>query len=329
MADLSTTYMGLNLKNPLVVSSCGLTGTADTIVEIEKAGAGAVVLKSIFEEQILGEIKSMAESGSNVSYGAEADDYLAYYVKQNNIEEYISLIREAKARTSIPIIASVNCQSSEEWTSFSKRIEEAGADALEINLFIMPSDPKQTSKDIENIYFSVIKKVKEEISIPIALKIGCYFTGLAEMIYNLSDTGIDALVLFNRFMAPDIDIEKMEITVTSVYSSPEELSNPLRWIGLMAGKAKCDLAASTGIHDTEGVIKVLAAGASTAYMASALYNKGIEYIAAILKELDAWIDKSHYHSVEHLRGSLERKDRGNRNRYERAQFMKYYSSHGK
>jgi len=329
MADLSTTYMGLKLKNPLVVSSCGLTGTADSIVEIEKAGAGAVVLKSIFEEQILGEIEHLAESGSDTGYGAEGGDYLAYYVKQNSIEEYISLIREAKARTSIPIIASVNCQSGDEWTSFSKQIEKAGADALEINLFIMPSDHTQTGKDIEKIYFSVINKLKEEISIPISLKIGCYFTGLAEMIYSLSDTGIGALVLFNRFMAPDIDIEKMEVTVTSIYSTPEEISNPLRWIGLMAGKAKCDLAASTGIHNTEGVIKVLAAGASTAYITSALYQKGIKHITTILQELEAWIDKSHYHSVESLRGALERKDRGNRNRYERAQFMKYYSSHGK
>lgn len=327
MADLSTTYLGLELKNPLVVSSCGLTGSVDSIVEMEKAGAGAVVLKSIFEEQILGEIKSMADSGSKVNYGNEADDYLAYYVKQNNIEEYISLIKEVKARTEIPVIASVNCRGNGEWTSFSKRIEEAGADALEINMFLFPSDLKQSSNDIEKVYFTVINKIKEEISIPITLKIGSYFTGMAEMIYHLSESGIDGLVLFNRFISPDIDLDKMAVTVSNIYSRPEEIAGPLRWIGLMAGRVKCDLAASTGIHDSAGVLKALAAGATVACMASSLYINGIDHISHVLKEVDDWMEKSHYHTVDNLRGSLERKDRDNRDIYERAQFMKYYSDH--
>ncbi len=329
MADLSTSYMGLTLKNPLVISSCGFTGNADSIVEIEKAGAGAVVLKSIFEEQILGEIQELSSSGNTGNYGTEADDYLSYYVKQNSIEEYLSLITEVKARTSIPVIASINCKSAEEWPLFASRIEKAGADALEINMFLMPSDPGQKGSDIEKIYYTVIRELQNTVSLPLALKIGCYFTGLAETIQRLSETGIAGLVLFNRFMAPDIDLDKMEVTHSHIYSSPEELSLPLRWIGLMAGRAKCDLAASTGIHDSNGILKVLAAGARVACVASALYQNGIDYISVLLNEIDRWIDTNHYDSVERLRGSLERKDRENRIRYERAQFMKYYSDHGK
>jgi len=327
MADLSTTYMGLELKNPLVISSCGLTGSLETIQEIDRAGAGAVVLKSLYEEEISGEINSLSSSEKGTGYGVEADDYLRYYVKQNAVDNYLTLIREAKKSISIPVIASINCSTAKGWTSFAKKIEQAGADALEINMFILPSDPKEKSADIEKLYYQVARDLKKIVNIPIAMKISPYFTGLANMISGLSETDLGAIVLFNRFFSPDIDLKTLEIVSAGVYSSPGDLALPLRWIGITAGKVKCDLAASTGVHDGFGAVKVILAGARVAYAASTLYINGIEHIPIMLGQINDWMDQNNYQSVDKFRGALKRRDSAATRRFERAQFMKYFSSH--
>ena len=325
MAHLSTTYLGLELKNPLIVSSCGLTSSVKNIKKIEGAGAAAVVLKSIFEEQIRGEARSMKSSEEGVSYGAEADAYLNYYVKQGNIEEYLQLIKEAKKAVKIPIIASVSCTSSEGWISFSKKIEAAGADALEINLFTLPWDVKKQNDEIENTYFTIINELKTTLSIPLSLKITSYFSALGTTIVQLSRSGIAGLVLFNRFMDHDIDPVKMTTKPANLYSTPEELLHPLRWISLMSGKVECDLALSTGVHDAQGIIKAISAGAAVTYMASAVHQHGIDHISTTLKDLETWMDENHYQALENLRGALRRRNSDNTETFKRVQFMRYYS----
>ena len=220
--------MGFNLKNPIIVGSSGLTNSVENIIEIEKNGAGAVVLKSLFEEQINHTInKSMHTMDDNFSY-PEADDYISNYTKLNDVDNYLNLIKGAKQAVKIPIIASVNCISSTDWISFAKKMQDAGADGLELNIFILPSDPKRDAVQNEAVYFDIIEKVKKELTIPIAIKISSYFSGLANMAMKLSWTGIKGIVLFNRFFSPDIDIDNFKVTATNVFSHPEELAMSFR-----------------------------------------------------------------------------------------------------
>jgi dihydroorotate dehydrogenase (fumarate) len=251
MADLSTTYMGLKLKNPLIISSSGFTDSADKIRELARLGAGAVVLKSLFEEQILMDSRSYGQEGGDV-YG-EADDYIRGYVREHSIGEYLALIESAKRQVDIPVIASVNCVNAGEWVRFAEKIAGAGADALEVNVFVMPSDLNRRSEDLERVYFQIAEKLLRAVQIPIAMKIGAQFSGMAHMIVNLSLSGISGLVLFNRFYSPDIDLETLEMSSSSVFSNAADISAPLRWIGMLSGKAGCDMVASTGVHDGYGI----------------------------------------------------------------------------
>jgi len=324
MANLTTKYLGLNLKNPLIVGSSGLTNSVEEITEIEKKGAGAVVLKSIFEEEILLEHKSIMNEVAADENNLEYYDYFDYKIKQDNINKYIKLIKDVKKAVQIPVIASVNCTSAHEWTFFAKKIEEAGADAIELNAFILPSDLNRTAEQNEKIYFDLINTVKKEVNIPIALKISYYFSNLAVMIKKLSETGIDGLVLFNRFYSPDFDIDTQKVVSTHVLSSENDLPISLRWVAIMANRVKCDIAASTGVHNGQALIKQLLAGADAVQVVSALYKHGTSHIESMLKELEDWMDKNNYQNIAAFKGNMSQENSYDPAAFERVQFMKYF-----
>jgi dihydroorotate dehydrogenase (fumarate) len=327
MVDLSTKFMGLSLKNPIIAGSSGLSGSLKGVKELEEGGAGAVVLKSIFEEEIIHEMDDMMKKAPATSRYMERFDYYDYVIKGENIEKYTALIKEAKETVTIPVIASINCTYSHEWTDYAKHLQSAGADALELNMFFLPTDLDRSADEMERAYFNVIEKVREKVSIPVALKISYYFSCLGSTIQKLSKLGVSGLVLFNRFYSPDFDIDKLEVMQTNVFSTPGELATSLRWIALMSQKVDCDLAASTGVHDAEALIKQLLAGAQVVQVVSALYKNGPEYIRTMLGELEAWMTRQEYGKIEDFRGKMSQDKSANPAAYERVQFMKYFSGH--
>jgi len=329
MADLNTKYLGLTLRNPIVIGSSGLTNSVEDIVKLEQNGAGAVVLKSIFEEQIMLEadyrMRKAEEDGLLYTEYSETLDYIDVHIKEKELGSYLDLIREAKKKTMIPIIASINAISGLEWVSFARQIEEAGADALELNIFVMPFNFEKTCEDNENTYYSVLKKVKALVNIPVSIKISPYFANLGSVIMNLEKNGADGVVLFNRFSSPDIDINAVKVTSADVLSTPPEMSNTLRWIAIMAKRVKMNLAASTGVHDGEAVVKQLLAGATTTQVTSAIYKHGPEYISEIINFLSNWMDDKGFHYVDQFRGKLSQSESQNPEVFERMQFMRYFS----
>ncbi len=325
MLDVKTKYMGLELKNPLIVGSSGLTKSIDNIIKFEKYGAAAVVLKSLFEEQIKYEINKVHTHQDSMFSYPEAEDYISNYARHNSLEEYLNLIREAKAKVSIPIIASINCVSASEWTSFAKKIQEAGADALELNAFILPSDFHRSAAENEEMYFKIIEEVKKQVTIPIALKIHHYFSALAQTAQKLSWTGISGLVLFNRFFAPDIDLDNMKVVATNLYSKPEDIAMSLRWVAILSGNVQCDIAATTGVHDGKGLVKQLLAGAKAVQVCSTLYKNGFQQIELMLQYLSEWMEKNNYTSVDQFRGKMSHRKTDNPAAYQRVQFMKHHA----
>ncbi len=326
--DLSTKYMGLSLKNPIIVGSSGLTDNVENIIKLEKHGAAAVVLKSLFEEQILMDVDSQRMNNIFDTY-SNVENYIGFYTKQNSINKYLKLISESKEKTNIPIIASINCDSAGEWTSFAKKIETAGADALELNIFILPSDPNISGSEIEQRYFDIIKSIKAEINIPIAIKMSYYFSGFAKFATELSKIGIDSMVFFNRFFSPDIDIKTEKVIASNIYSIPEENSMVLRWTGILANKLDCNLAATTGIHNGEAIIKNLMAGANVVQMVTAIYKNGADYIETLLAEIESIMSDNNYNSIQDIIGLASQEKVTHPMAYQRAQFMKYFSDSGK
>jgi len=324
MADLSTTYLGLKLKNPMIVGSSGLTNSIEKIKEAEANEAGAVVLKSLFEEQILYSTHQ-AKNESIPSNYPEAADYISNYTETEYVDKYLRLIKDAKSQTSLPIIASINCVSDKEWTKFASKIQDAGADALELNVFVLPSDNKRSGADNEKIYFNIIDKILNEISIPVAIKVSYYFSGLARFVTKLSWTGIKGIVLFNRFFSPDIDIDNFTIKATNVYSTADELPISLRWVAMLSDQIHCDVAASTGVHDSPALIKQLLAGANAVQMSSVLYKKGFSVLPGMKKDLETWMDKHGFKTIDDFRGKMSFKKAENPAAYERVQFMKHFS----
>ncbi len=323
MPNLATTYLGLKLKNPIIVGSSGLTKTADSIKKLESHGAGAVVIKSLFEEQIRHEIASLVTRSDNPAVYPEAEDYIRSYTQEHKIAEYLELIKNTKKSVAIPVIASINCMSASEWTVFAKRIQEAGADALELNIFVMSSSPYKNSEQNEQVYFDVIAEVKKYVSIPVSIKISYHFSAMAHTIQKLSWTGIQGMVLFNRFFSPDIDIDKYQVTASNIYSAPSDISIPLRWIALLSSRVEIDLAASTGIHDGHGVIKMLLAGAKAVQVCSTLYKNGVEYLEQMLKDIESWMAVHQHKTIDDFRGKMSLNKVDNPGAYERVQFMKH------
>jgi dihydroorotate dehydrogenase (fumarate) len=319
MSNLETSYMNLTLKNPIIVASSGLTSTVDKIKTCEEAGAAAVVVKSLFEEVLAQEDWGLEQSAP---YHPEAHDYLNSEIQmQYGPNKYCELISEAKKSVSIPVIGSINCRSTKWWPEFAYKLETAGADAIELNVFKIVSDPEINSTSIEALYFEVLDKVKSKVTIPVAMKISNNFTSLPYLIAQLEKRGLDAVVMFNRFTEPDIDIHNLKLKTTFSFSTQEDVNRVLRWVALIHNKIECDISATTGIHTSEGMIKILLAGASTVQLASTLYRNGLSKIGEMISELEAWMAKYKLDSIGAFKGKVGFSPAYDPEIYLRAQFM--------
>jgi len=324
MRDLSTKYLGLTLKNPLIAGSCGLTGTVEKIKELTAAGVGAIVLKSLFEEQIEAELRHNLDVYTT-DY-PEAYDYVKEYTRDTAVGEYLDMISDLKRSIDVPVIASLNCVTASEWTSFAKKFEQAGADALEINISLLPSDPRRACSEYEQVYFNVLEKVAGEVTIPVALKMSSYSSSLANLVARLNWTGkVSGFVLFNKYYQPDIDIEKMSLVSAGVLSHPGDITVPLRWVALLSGLVDADFAASTGVHDSHGMVKMLLAGAKAVQVVSTLYQNGPKRVSEILAGLDDWMAGKSFTSIAEFRGRLAYRFNEDQSGFERIQFMKHYA----
>jgi dihydroorotate dehydrogenase (fumarate) len=314
--------MGLDLDNPIMVGSSGLTQSVDGVRRCADAGAGAVVLKSVFEEQIQADVDGLVRAGESQSWHPEAEEYISRYGREDAVRAYLELIRGAKRAVSVPVIASIHCASTGGWVEFARRVEEAGADGLELNVFVLPADPRRDGAANEQVYFDVVREVKSRVSIPVALKIGYYFSGLSRTVVKLSHAGPSGLVLFNRFFRIDFDIETLTLVPANVFSHADETVVPLRWISILSGQVGCDLAASTGIRDGAAVVKHLLAGAAAVQVCSVLYDKEVEHLGSIIEELRAWMQRHDFSSIHQFRGRLSSHRSDNPAAYERVQFMR-------
>jgi dihydroorotate dehydrogenase (fumarate) len=341
MENLQTTYLGLKLRNPLIAGSCGLTNSITNIKELAEKGIGAVVIKSLFEEQIhvdtekvikneQGKVTTFTQAPDTIlskriyDYD-EAYSYIYDFAKRNTLEKYLDFLKEAKKSVDIPVIASINCVSNQDWHSFAKKIEETKVDALELNIYILPSDWRRSGEDNERVYYDIIREVRNYTNIPLAVKIGFYFSSLAQSVQKLSQSGIKGLVLFNRPYNTDFDIDDIILSHGSIYSSPEEFTHTLRWISILSGHVKCDLCASTGVHDHKAFVKQLLAGATTVQIASALYSEGFDVVPDILNKTSEWMKKHGFSDANAFRGKLSKSNLENPAAIERVQFMKLYS----
>ena len=323
MAQLSTTFAGLKLNNPVIISSSGLTNSAAKIKKLEEAGAGAVVLKSVFEEQINIEIGTMQGYGS-----PEADDYLGAYVRSNALNEHINLIKETKKICSIPVIASINCYSNSEWTDYAKIMEEAGADALEINILSLQTDLSYEFGSFEQKHIDILRHVKKAVQIPVIMKLGSNLTNPIALINQLYANGAAAVVLFNRFYQPDININTLAYTSTNVLSNADELADKIRWTAIASAQVpNINYAISGGVDNGKGIIKSLLVGANAVELCSAVYKHGNAIIEEMKKELNMWMDENGYKCIDEFKGKMNAETAGAVNPFERTQFMKYFSNH--
>lgn len=322
MTQLKTTFAGLTLRNPVIISSSSLTNSAEKNKKLELAGAGAIVLKSVFEEQIMMEAHHMATYGS-----PEGDDYLSTYVRSHALNEYISLIEESKKLCNIPIIASINCFSHAEWTDFARTVEVAGADALEINILSLQTERDYQCGSFEQRHIDIVSNLKKQVSIPIIVKLGSNFTNPIALINQLYANGANAVVLFNRFYQPDINIDTMTYTAGDIFSSPADLANGLRWTAIASAQVpQIDYAISGGVHDGKAIVKAILAGASAVEICSVLYQRGDGVIADMTQELSKWMDRQGYETLSEFKSSMNALSTGASNPFERTQFMKYFSS---
>ena len=307
--DLSTKYLGLKLKSPVIVGSSTFTGSVEGVKNCAAAGAGAVVLKSLFEEQILAD--KIKEEGYTDIYDAmpDAHRYMTTFLRGNEIELYVKLIRESKKAVDIPVIASINCTDLGEWTAIAKEFQDAGADAIELNIAIFPFDRNVKAEAIEDEAVAILKAVKKSVTIPVSVKIGSHFTNICNFAFRLAQEGADGLVLFNRFYNTDIDIETVKVIPGNALSVPEENSDTLRWISLLSSqKIPSDLSASTGVFCGNAVVKQLLAGASSVQLCSTLYKNGLSHVSTVLSELKDWMSRHNYNTVKDFKGLLNSDD---------------------
>lgn len=325
MANLTTRFFGLDLKTPVIIGSAGLSNSVEKIKLLAENGAGAVVLKSVFEEEIYNEFQSEFEKQAVGHHNLEHLDYFDYEIKNDKVKQYLELIQGVKDEgIEIPIVASINCTSGSDWVFFAKKLAEAGADALELNLFVLPSDIERSAEQVKNYYFSTINKVLEAASIPVTVKLSPYFSDLAGMIKSLSETKLSGITLFNRFYNVDIDLENRELVPAKILSHPFEYLQSLRWIGIMSGRVECDLASSTGIHDYETAIKMIMAGASAVQVVSGIYKHGYEFVKDLVVGIAGWMDENSIDTIPELIGLANSQKVKNPALYERVQFMKYF-----
>ena len=327
--DLTTNYLGMTLKNPLVPSSSPLMRTLESLRAMEDAGAAAVVLHSLFEEQITQESHTLnhyltqgVESHPEaLSYFPEASEY------KTGPDEYLEHIQRAKKALDIPVIASLNGVSTGGWVKYAKQIEEAGADALELNVYYIPTDPNLTGSEVEQIYLDVLKDVKTAVSLPITMKLNPYFSSMAHTARNLADAGAAGLVLFNRFYQPDFDLDNLEVVPNLKLSTSTELRLPLRWIAILYGQINADLALTTGVHTVTDVLKGVAAGAAITMLASELLRNGIGRLQVLKLGVEEWLVENEYESLAQLQGSLSQINCAEPAAFERANYMKVLSSY--
>lgn len=327
MADLKTSYMGIDLRNPIIVASSGLTDSLSKIKRCEEAGAGAVVLKSIFEEQFL---ISADIPEDDINIYPEAKDYM----RGGGLLEYaphdlVEMIELAKKEVNIPIIASINCQSPKLWPSFAHQLQEAGADGLELNIYVLPIDLSSPSKDYEEFHLKILRAVRKEVTIPVAVKLTTELTSVPYIGKRLAEEGCDALVLFNWFLEPDIDVRNLK---TRSLKGRGNFHQSLRWIGLLSGRVECDVVASGGIQNAEDIVKQILAGASAVQICTLFYQKGVEEARNLLNGLEAWMTDHQYAAIDDFKGELSfrnqelsLKDLGEAASYFRAQYLKAYS----
>ncbi len=328
MADLSTTYLGLHLKNPLVASASPLSKKLDSVKRLEDAGAAAVVMYSLFEEQITHESEALnyfLDRGTESN--AEAITYFPDLGNYNiGAEPYVELIQKMKKAVSIPVIGSLNGITPGGWVEYARKIEEAGADALELNMYRIPTDPELSSQDLEQTYIDLVSDVRKQIHIPLAVKLSPFFTSLANYANRLVKAGANGLVLFNRFYQPDIDIETLEVVPEIHLSTSEELRLPLRWVAILYGRIQADLALTSGVHTGEDMIKAAMAGASVSMLASELIAKGTKRIPSLLGEVTRWMEEFEYDSITQMVGSMSQKAVADPGAFERANYMKALTS---
>ncbi len=322
MANLNTTFAGLKLRNPFIISSSGITNSVERIRKLDSLGAGAIVLKSLFEEQIMFETGDLLQK---TDY-PEALDYVRRYTLENTLSEYLQLVRDTKKAVHIPVIASINCVSAREWMDFAVKIEEAGADALEMNVYFLPVDRDKEATYYERIYFDLLDGIRKRVSIPVILKLGPNFTNLNYLVSQLYYREASGIVLFNRFYAPDIDIEELTMGSAEVLSSPADIRSSLRWVGIVSSQVRSiDIAGSTGIHSGEAAVKMILAGASAVQVCSVLYKNGLEYLTEMIDRFESWMISRNFKTIDEFRGSMSYAMIDDPAIYERAQFMKYFS----
>ena len=328
MVDLTTNYLGLTLKHPVVPSASPLSDSLDKIKRLEDAGAAAVVMYSLFEEQIVGESHLLDHY---LSYGAESfAEALDYFPEMDSYNvgphAYLDLLRRAKESVNIPVIGSLNGVSTGGWVEYARMIQEAGADALELNIYYIPTDPAMTGAEVEQMYLDVVHDVKASISIPLAVKVGPYFSSFANMAMRLSKAGADGLVIFNRFYQPDFDLERLEVVPNLTLSSAWELRTPIRWVSILYGKVPVDFAVTRGVHSYEDVLKGVMAGANVTMMASELLRNGVQRIGLVVQEVAQWLEDHEYHSLKQARGSMSQQNVAEPAAFERANYMKVLQS---
>jgi dihydroorotate dehydrogenase (fumarate) len=328
-ADLTTKYLGMSLANPIVASAGPLTGDLDTLQQLEQAGVSAAVLPSLFEEQINRDqqrIHALYEFQTHAS--AES---LSYFPNLNYVNlgprEYLRKLEDAKKAVSIPVIGSLNGSSSGGWARYANLMQEAGADAIELNIYFIATDPEMTSADVEWRYIDLVASVRDAVSIPVAVKIGAQFTSLSNFVPRLANAGADGVVLFNRYLEPDIDLEALLVIPQLVLSNRHEMRSPLRWIAILRDQVSVSLAATSGIHFAEDVIKLLMVGADVCMLTSSLIKHGVDYVAELLEQVQNWLDIHSYESVEQLKGSMSYGNTPDSGVYERANYMKAITSY--
>lgn len=326
--NLTTKYLGLNLKNPIVPSAGPISTEIGSVRALEDAGAAAVVLYSLFEEQIENEQIELHHftTQHNDSF-AEASSYFPEQVEYKlGPVEYLEHIRKIKEAVEIPVIASLNGKSLGGWVDYAKKIEEAGADALELNIYLLATALNKTGAEVEQTYIDIVKAVKKEVKIPVSVKLSPYFSSVANMVYQLDQIGVDGLVLFNRFYQPDIDLETLEVVPNVLLSTPMAMRLPLRWIGLLYGRIKADMAATSGIYSEKDVIKMVMAGAKATQMLSSILKFGPSHIQDVLTKMKFWMEANEYESLEQMRGSMSYMNIADPSQFERANYMKVISS---